>query len=652
MTDPKQAISWRHLALLLLSFSMVAAPHVWYLPGWVTALACALIAWRAYLGHGAIELPGRWLLVLIAVGATLGVFVSHRTILGRDAGVTLLVVMLALKLLETRTLRDAVLLIFLGYFLVITGFLRDQSIPMGLYMLACTVMLTATMISLHFARAEPPFPAQLRRAGIMLAQAAPLMLVLFLLFPRVPGPLWGLPQETSTGVSGLSDTMSPGSLSRLTLSDAVAFRVKFESEMPRRRDLYWRGPVMWDFDGHAWTASRAFYNAPKVEVSGEAVDYEITVEPHSMRWLFALDVPGAAPPLAFIGADFQLLSVHPVNSRRRYDMRSYVGAAYGVAENRYALRRALALPEGVNPRTVEFARQLRARHAESLAFVEAVLQVFRGEGFSYTLEPPLLRDTDPVDDFMFRTRTGFCEHYASAFAVMMRAAGIPARIVTGYHGGDMNEFGNYLIVRQAEAHAWTEIWIENRGWIRVDPTSMVSPLRVDSGLSAAVPAAQSLPFMFRADFALLRKLRLSWDYLSTSWNQWVLGYTPERQRWLASRVGLDNATWQKLTAALFVLSGIIVAAFLAVFVSQIRRRAGDPAGAAYARFCGKLRRGGLPRAPSEGPLDFARRVQQARPDLAEAVSAITRLYVGLRYGAVPDAAAMAELRQRVRRFAA
>ncbi|HET9405149.1 MAG TPA: DUF3488 and transglutaminase-like domain-containing protein [Burkholderiales bacterium] len=651
MTDPKQALERRHVAYLLLSLTLVTVPHVFLVPWWTIGLVCALIAWRAYLGYARLAMPNSWLLFLIAISAALGVFISYRTIFGRDAGVTLLVIMLGLKLLETRTLRDAMLLIFLGYFLVITNFLRDQAIPTALYMLACTLVITAVMISLNYARTEPPFRAQLRRAGVMLAQSVPLMLVLFLLFPRVSGPLWGLPQDAFSGVSGLSDTMAPGSLSRLTLSDAVAFRVKFASPMPRRRHLYWRGPVMWDFDGRTWSAARFFYNTPTIEATGEPVEYEITVEPHYKRWLFALDVPAMVPPLAFIGGDFQLYSSDPVNSRKRYDMRSYVNATYGMVENGFSLRRALRLPSGPNPRTLEFARTLRAKHTDDLALVEEVLQMFRNQNYYYTLEPPLLGENS-VDEFLFNTRTGFCEHYASAFAVLMRGAGIPARVVTGYHGGDLNEFGNYLIVRQAEAHAWTEIWIRERGWIRIDPTSMVSPLRVDSGISAAVQGTDSLPFMIRTDFEVLRKLRLSWDYMATAWNQWVLGYTPERQLQLMSRIGIDNATWQKLTAILLVLGGVIVAVFVALTLRELKGWVRDPVKAAYLRFCEKLRRKGLPRSPSEGPADYARRVETARPELTSAVASITRLYIALRYATESSPEALNELRQRVRRFSA
>jgi transglutaminase-like putative cysteine protease len=407
---------------------------------------------------------------------------------------------------------------------------------------------------------------------------------------------------------------------------------------------------MWDFDGRTWKAPRFFYNAPRPQVSGDPVSYEVTLEPHNRRWLFALDLPGEVPPLAFIGRDFQLYANQPVKDRMRYDMRSYLNAGYGLSETRYALSRALTLPAGSNPRSVEYARSLREKSPDEQAFVDAILALFR-RNFAYTLEPPLLGE-HPVDEFLFSTRAGFCEHFASSFAVLMRAAGIPARIVTGYQGGQVNTFGNYLIVRQADAHAWTEIWMVGRGWVRVDPTFAASPLRVDSGLSAAVPGSDVLPMMLRGDYELLRQLRLSLDFVAATWNQWVLGYTPERQRWLMSRVGMDNATWEKLTAVLFAVGGAIVAALTLMAMRQLRRRVRDPAKIAYARFCEKLRRRGLPRNPAEGPVDYAGRVGLSRPELRAAVAAITRLYVALRYGAISGAAELHELQRRVSRFKA
>jgi len=649
MTDPKQTLAFHHLLALLLSLALVAAPHATRLPWWLIALTAALAAWRAYLGYARLALPGRWLLPLIVVTATLGVYLHYRTIFGRDAGVALLVAMLGLKLLETRALRDAMLLVFLGYFLVITNFFYSQTIFTALYMLACVWVITATMVSLHYARAEPPFRAQLRIAGMLLAQSAPLMLALFLLFPRVPGPLWGVPRDAFAGVSGLSDTMTPGSLSELALSDAVAFRVKFASPIPESRHHYWRGPVMWDFDGRTWTVPPFPYGTPQLIAGSKLVEYEVTLEPHNRRWLFALELPGKLPPRAHASSDFQLISLEPVNNRVRYEMASYLDAGYGQTEGRHAIRRALALPSGSNPRTQEFARTLRAKFADDRALIAEVLAMFRNENFFYTLIPPLLGE-HPVDEFLFSTRRGFCEHYASAFAVLMRAAGIPARIVTGYQGGEVNQLGNYLIVRQADAHAWTEVWLKDRGWVRVDPTAAVSPLRVESGISAAVPRTDPLPMMVRGDFEVLRQLMLTWDLVANSWNQWVLGYTPERQRRFLASVGIDDATWQTLAAILFCVTGLIVAVFAILTLRQLKARVHDPVLIAYLRFCNKLGRRGLPRDPAEGPVDYARRLGGLRPDLASAVTAITRLYVALRYGVEASATGLQELQRQVRQF--
>jgi transglutaminase-like putative cysteine protease len=650
MTDAKQHISWRHVLCLLLSLTMVAAPHATHMPGWAIALTVVLVAWRAYVGYARLALPNRWLLFLVALASMVGVFFSYRTIFGRDAGVALLVVMLGLKLLETRSLRDAMLFIFLGYFLVITNFLYSQTIGTGLYMLACTVFVTATMVSLNYAQAEPPFRVQLRTAGVLLAQSVPLMLILFLLFPRVPGPLWGLPRDAFAGVSGLSDTMSPGSLSSLVLSDAVAFRVWFESEIPRTQNLYWRGPLMWDFDGRTWSVQSFIYTAPRIEAAGDPVAYEVTLEPHNRRWLFALDLPAVVPPRSIVSTDYQLYSVQPVNNRVRYNMTSFLNPRFGETESRYALHRALQNPSHANPRAQELGRALRQKHADDEGIIAEMLGMFR-RNFVYTLEPPLLGE-HPVDEFLFSTRSGFCEHYASAFAVVMRAAGVPTRIVTGYQGGETNALGKYLIVRQADAHAWTEVWLKGRGWVRVDPTFAVAPVRVDTGISAAVPRTDLLPLMVRTDFELLRQARLTWDYMASTWNQWVLGYTPERQRSLLANVGVDDATWEKLTAILLVLAGIIVAILTVLALRQLKSRVRDPVTIAYLRFCDKLRRKGLMRGPAEGPVDYARRVERLRPDLTPAVATITRLYVALRYGTEASAAALIELQRRVRRFTA
>jgi transglutaminase-like putative cysteine protease len=407
---------------------------------------------------------------------------------------------------------------------------------------------------------------------------------------------------------------------------------------------------MWDFDGRTWSVRSFVHTTPRIEAQGAPVNYEVTLEPHNRRWLFALDLPARAPPRSLVSSDYQLYSVQPVNNRLRYDLTSLLNARFGDEESQFALNRALQLPSRFNPRAQELGRSLRQKHADEEGIIGEMLSMFR-RNFVYTLEPPLLGE-HPVDEFLFSTRTGFCEHYASSFAVVMRAAGIPTRIVTGYQGGEVNVYGDYLIVRQADAHAWTEVWLRGRGWVRVDPTFAVAPVRVDTGISAAVPRTDPLPLMVRAPFEFVRQVRLTWDYMANTWNQWVLGYTPERQRSLLAAAGVDNVTWEKLTAILFVLAGIIVAMFTALALRQLKLRVRDPVRTAYLRYCDKLRRKGLARAPDEGPVDYARRVERQRPDLASAVEAITRLYVALRYGAESSATALLELQRRVRQFTA
>lgn len=638
----------RDVLWLTTALALVAAPHAQRLPWWVSLLAGTLIVWRVYLAHAQLRLPHRFFLMLVVSTATAGVYLHYGTIFGRDAGVALLVVMLALKLLEMRSSRDAMLLIFLSFFLVITNFLYSQTIPTALYMLGCLWFIIAGMIGINYAQPPRGVAHQLRTSGVLLAQSVPLMLVLFVLFPRVQGPLWGMPADTQRGSTGLSDTMAPGSLSSLTLSEAVAFRATFSSRMPELKRLYWRGPVLWDYDGRTWRAPPLSYSRPSYDTFYDPVLYTVTVEPHGKAWLFALDLPGLLPPRAVTTSDFQLISSRPVTTRTRYDMASFLDYSYGVDEPKEALDRALQLPVGFNPRTIALAQALRRRHGSDRAVMDAVFQMFNREGFSYTLSPPLL-GPHSIDEFLFDTRSGFCEHYSSAFAVVMRAAGIPARVVTGYLGGEPNPIGNYLIVRQADAHAWAEVWLPKDGWVRVDPTAAVSPARVEQGISA-MGASSTLPLFMRSDYPLLRQLRLTWDSLANTWNQWVLGYTPERQFALLTRVGLDDATWRTLAALMLGAAGIIIGILALITLQRLRVRVRDPVKLAYLAFCDKLRAHGLPRHEAEGPLSYADRVIAARPDLAIVVRGFMQLYVSLRYGSESRAERLGQLRAMAKAF--
>jgi len=613
---------------------LVMVPHIARTPLWVLACFAALAAWRVANATRGIPLPSKWLIIGLSGVMLVAVYWHYGTLLGRNAGVTLLIVLAGMKLMESRHLRDAYVLSSLGYFLVITNFLYSQSIWTGVYMLLVVMLMTATLIAFSTERGELDARARLRMAATMLAQAAPIMLVLFFLFPRLPGPLWGLPRDAHSAVSGLSESMSPGRISRLSLSDAVAFRVTFEGRAPAANQLYWRGPVMWHTDGREWKSGRSprSWRAQYVELQGEPLDYTVTIEPHQQFWLFALETPTTIPRGAQMTRDFQLRTLKPVHTRRRYRVRSFPEARRSVTsiEEQTA---ALALPPGMHPKARALAREWRAELADDTAIVARALGYYSRQPFVYTLTPPLLKN-DPVDEFLFDTRSGFCESYASSFTVLMRAAGIPARIVTGYQGGELNPLGDYLIVRQRDAHAWTEVWLGPRGWVRVDPTGAVSPRRIHLGMDAAIPPTMGPAGLNLPSGGPLWETWRNWrhgvDAIKTGWNEWVLGYGTHRQYELLAYFGVDAGSLNALTVAMFTIVGALLG-FLALWLVWRRPVPEDPVARVYRRFCRKLARAGVARRGSEGPRDFAARVALLRPPLGKSVERITAMYVAIRY---------------------
>lgn len=647
--EPRPLGTGRVLALLG-AIAALLLPHATRIPPWISAATGIAFAVRAVFAWRGYGMPPQWLLAGLAVGCAGGIWVSYGVLFGRDAAVALLILMLSLKLMELRTTRDAFVLIVLGYFLAITDFLYSQTIPTAVYLVACVWAVTGCLVAFQYRTLNPrPGPA-LRSAAVMLAQAAPLMLVLFVLFPRVQGPLWGLPQATSRGVTGLSDSMAPGSLSNLSLSDGVAFRVDFSAPVPAAGQLYWRGPVMWDFDGRTWRAGESpGVGRSGIETAGDPIRYTVTLEAHETRWLFALDIPAQVVDGSRLTGDLQLITARPVRNRMRYDMSSHLDYRFGVGETAANLQRALRLPRKFNPRSLALADQWRAAGIAPRDIVQQALSMFRQQPFFYTLVPPEL-GRDSVDEFLFDTRRGFCEHYASAFVVLMRAAGLPARVVTGYQGGVVNPLGDYLIVRQSEAHAWAEVWLENEGWLRVDPTAAVSPQRIEAGIAAAMPEGEPLPLLVRTDNALLRQMRFGWDAMANGWNQWVLGYTPERQGQLFQRFGFSATNWHDLVIALMAVTGVVLAVLAVIVLRRLRQRAADPLVIAWESLSRKLAATSpqLARRPHEGPEAYLARTSAACPRAREALQRICRLYAAARYGPTPRVESATELARLVR----
>ncbi|RRW38537.1 transglutaminase TgpA family protein, partial [Stutzerimonas stutzeri] len=544
-----------------------------------------------------------------------------------------------LKLVEMSTRRDALVLIFLGFFAVVTSYLFEDSLLAGLYSLLPVTALLAAMIGLQQSSlVTRPWPT-VRLAGALLLQAVPLMLVLFLFFPRLP-PLWSLPQAGDRGTTGLADHMAPGDIARLGRSAELAFRVSFDGEIPPRDQLYWRAVTFERFDGRRWSQSYASNvpQAPEWQALGEPLSYSVVMQPSGQPWLFALDVAQVASGGAQLMTDFHLQRRQPVTKPLMYQVTSWLDArreAIGAPES---LARALQLPEQGNPRSRTWAAELRRSAQEPQAVVDALLRHFNREPYHYTLEPPPV-GSDIVDDFLFQTRSGFCAHYAGAMTFVLRAAGIPARVVAGYQGGEVNPAGNYLSVHQFDAHAWVEYWVAERGWVSVDPTFQVAPERVEQGLEQALARERSfladepLSLLRFRDVGWMNTLRLRWDSLNYGWQRWVLNYQDEQQsqmlqRWFGKLDG--QALGLGLVAVLGLLTGI-----LALVLFKPWRREKDVQQRQFDRFERLLARQGIRRHKGEGARSFAERAAIEMPDQAPAIRAFVRLYEAQRYAQLP-----------------
>jgi transglutaminase-like putative cysteine protease len=633
----------RKLLWVVAALALAVAPHVPHLAPWIVALTGAAAAMRLWCEYQRWALPPRWVRIPIAIGSFMAVIATYRTLNGVEAGTALLVVMAGMKLLETRSVRDLTVIVFLAYFAVFAAFLYNQELLLLPYLLATAWLLTATLMRVHQTTLSMPSREAASLTGRMLVQALPLTLLLFVFFPRLPGNFWAIPARTQA-VTGLDDEVSPGDVSELSVSGAPAFRVIFDGPLPPATERYWRGPVMLDFDGRTWRAARTPFVPQSVEPVGTTYRYRITLEPHQRPWIFGLDAVTKWPETTYRTADLQLrkrrgqistLSSFELESATDFRIRGPLPTALRQA--------ALRLPENRNPRTRALAQQLRSEHADDTAFVQAVLRMFREQEYYYTLEPPRL-ELDSVDDFLFNTRQGFCEHFASAFTMLARAAGIPARLVTGYQGGELNPMSGYLVVRQSDAHAWSEVWIEGRGWVRVDPTAAVAPERVENGIDAALPETEPVPGRVLRTVPVLSQLRLAWDAANTFWNNQIVEFSETQQRWLAHRLGFDDIDWRWFGLALVLTFVAFFIALTGYLAWRFRPRNTDPVQQVYEALCAKLAKANLPRLPHEGPSDYLNRVARARPEFAPLLNEVRAIYVNLRYEPEPIASSLSRLK--------
>jgi transglutaminase-like putative cysteine protease len=639
----------RPFDLLCLTMGFVLLVHAAHLPWWLTvALAVVLAArWRQRRSGGRkapvwIKMP----LIGLLLGA---VIMQNGTLFGREPGSAFAVGLLVLKLLESEHRRDARVGIAFACFALMSTLLFDQGLVASIFVCLGIVPALATLRSLE--EVEPqstPWAREFTPVLLALLAAVPLSLFAFLFVPRLSTPLWGTPQN-GQATTGLSNRLSPGDMIDLMTDDTPALRVTFAGAPPPNASRYFRAFTMQWFDGKAWMPGFRNANRPpaKAEYAGQ-VAYQLSLEPTHDRVVPMLDLPTVAPEDTVMRAD------HTVMARKRIDE---VTAFAGLSATNYRLDTALdnaartenlQLPPGVGPRARALASSwAQAYGNDHAAIARAALAMFH-TNFSYTLAPaPLGRDR--IDDFLFKTREGYCEHYASAFTFLMRAAGLPARVVTGYQGGYWNTTGNYLLVRRSEAHAWSEVWLEGPGWVRFDPTAAVRPERVQLGAAAANAGHGGDEGLL--DLPWLRELRDRWDVVNQWWNRGVIGFDALRQQGLLQPFGIARAEVSDL-AMIFALGCALLVA-MALGWALFQRREGDALDASMRRLQRKLARAGVSRRPGEGPRHFLARAARALPGQRNALERLSELYLWLRYGHdEPPTESVTRFRREVKEFKA
>ncbi len=655
---PRNCFAW-----LLLALIAVIIPHSLRLPVWESVALVLVLIWRVQLYRGVWTYPNRLVKTVLTIGSAVGLFLQYGTLYGLDPMVALLMISIMLKALEMNKKRDVIVVIFLGFFTTSTQFLFSQTVFAFLYALLCLALLVAAQISLYQERQLSEMAEAFPMAGKIVLQSIPVMLILFLLFPRV-GSLWAVPLPQGDATTGISDSMSPGDFSKLSKNGGKAFTASFDGDVPAHRDLYWRGLVLSHFDGRTWspnrwgsypggelvdwvdsaTSKKVDWRSWAVPV-GNPVDYEIILEPTHQPWLFSLPLAELNHDETGITRNYTWIKKGGVSQRFRYRVESDL--SYEMARNLplWLRQLELQLPDDFNPRTVATARQWAQEESSTEALISRFLNFITRE-FTYTLEPPLLGE-HTVDEFLWQSQRGFCEHFASSFVIFMRAAGVPARVVTGYQGGEKIE--DFLQVSQADAHAWAEVWIRDRGWVRVDPTSAVAPSRIESGIRSVFPRSVNNPLSMEAytHISLLNELRKQIDIWDYNWQRWVLNYDKDNQVGLLEKIFGRVSAWHAGATMVFGVA-LIIGLITAYYWWQTRPKPLPPGLAEFSKFCKKFKNSGVERHTGEGGRDFANRASSKFPQHKEAIEEITRLFERGVYA--EDFEALKELKVKVKRF--
>jgi len=618
---------------------------------------------RILLNRPGARLPSLPVKLFLFVASIGGVAISYGSPVGIEPGFSILVALVGLKLIEANGPRDFHVLGLLGFFLALCDLFFSQDFVRWLYVAAILLLVLATLVRFHRGRGAASYPRSAWLAVKLLAQALPIAALLFLFFPRVYGGFRFQFSQSLMNIGGMSDRLSPGSISSMALNGDIVFRADFpDGNIPPISAMYWRGGVLWRGEGLTWVLGPFLSHERRTGLlGGPAVRQRISLQPHGGRWLFALDSP-ASDERDLRGATYQpgnvLQSRRVIISRFRYEILSRPENRETTLPRDHRIA-ALHLPSHVDPRVRALVDSWKVGNPAPEQIVESARRYFRREHFVYSLQPGTYSDAHGLEEFLFERRQGFCEHYAAAFATLMRLAGIPSRIVIGYHGGEFNSLGKYVIVRQSDAHAWCEVWIKDTGWQRVDPTDMIAPDRISSNFATFLQTHTAQPDPDSAQGSLaatgLREiqhdLQLAWDSLNYQWDLHVLNFDEEAQNNFLLSLGLGSTSWVDI---LFWIV-LTVALFIAALSYLLRRPQGrvDKVAQGYASFCRALARAGLPREPWEGAQHFGARAARQFPEQATFLERISALYVELRYSpARPNPHAFLAAVRRLPRFTA
>lgn len=654
MKDNFDAIISRNtLFWLLVTNVAVLSPLYQQATLWSIGICAICFVWRVGIYLGKVAAPPKLLVTSLAIGAatTLALVSSEIGLL--NALVNLLILGYALKYIEMREQRDVKAIVLVGYFLIALTLLDQQGMLNTLHLLAVVVINTGILISVYQDKSNKI--ANLGFSVKLVLHSLPLAILLFIVFPRL-GPLWMVPNMKSA-TTGLSDEMSFGDINKLTRSAELAFRVGFDNPDgttigPANQDLYWRTLVMENYDGKTWRQDssikniqrQAYFQKPqrdKAEITGQnrKIEYVVISEPSHQKWLYGLDEAFSDNNQIVELPDYRLYSLRPVDQRMSYRVTSYPDNVMELTLKDNTKKLNLTLPPNSNLKTQALAQKFAQQYPEPQARMNAMMNYFAEQAYYYTLSPPTVGEQQ-IDDFLFENRAGFCAHYASALVFMARASGLPARMVTGYQGGEYNPQAGYYSIYQYMAHAWTEVWLEGQGWQRFDPTAMIAPQRILDGFDATFDSQSSYlqdsPFssLRMKQYPWLNELRQQLSSLDYYWSVWVLGFDEDRKQQVLSKL-LGEVTSSKIALMMifsFIIIALVIGYYAGLFSQNVQQ---DPLNKRYQILCQRLAKKGFPRQQGQAPQDYANYVltnlSDKHPRLAADFSAFSQIFMALKY---------------------